>query len=75
MDSDPGYFKVKNLIESINDEELEGNGVYAAFAANKGFTRVYKIFYIVDGTLMEGHISYNLLHRRSYIISFGRVGY
>ena len=75
LEGDAVFQKVNRLLLDVNDEELSSAILWAVFTTHKGFSKVYKIFYNKDGTIYEGHITFDLLRKRSFIISFGKLGY
>lgn len=60
----------------INDDELKDAKLVAAFMKGLGFTRQFRIYYsAADSGTYQGQIRYDILRRRSYIISFGKTNY
>ena len=75
MDRDAVVKKVLNLLVSVNQFELGNAELIGVFVKAQGFILSYKIYHDNDGILYEGQVTYDRLRRRSYIISFGKMGF
>lgn len=75
LKKDRNFEKVSKLLLKLNPGELKDAELEAVFGKMKGLTISYKIYYMKNKSIYEGHVSYDLIRRKSYIISFGKLGY
>lgn len=75
MDEDAVAQRVMNLIESVNQFELRNSELMAVYKKRQGFVQEFKVYYEVGDLIYEGHVTYDILRRRSLIRGFGRLGF
>lgn len=67
---------IDNLIRSANAGELKSAMVVGAFVKVSSFTKNYQIYYMVENQeIYAAVVSRDQLRKRTYIISFGKLGY
>ena len=71
----PEFTQIKDLLQQVTPE-LENAVLLGGFFSMQSFTRNYQIYYrMASGQIYEARVARDLLRKRTYIISFGRISF